>query len=141
MYVGDKSGGALKPSRFGVGAPVYRIIIAQLIASILAFVSCSYFDWVAAYSILSGGTVCVVPAAFSAWRLGKKTAGPGVAMIHMTIAETGKLLLTAGLFVMIFVLVKPLDLLFFFGTIIALHSLYILMPIINLRGMQTHIRD
>lgn len=61
--------------------------------------------------------------------------------MHMAIAETGKLLLTAGLFAVIFIVVKPLDLLFFFGTFIALHSFYIVMPMINSRGMNTRLGE
>ena len=140
-YVEEQGGGAFDLLRFGINAPVYRIIRAQLIATILASLSCLYFDWVAAYSILSGGTVCVVPAAFAAWRLSSKTAGAKAAMIHTAIAETGKLLFTIVLFIVTFVFIKPLNLLLFFGSIITLHSLYILVPMIDTRGIHLRIRD
>ena len=140
-YVEDKRDSTFAFTRSSVDAPVYRILIAQLIVTVLASLSSLFVDWVVAYSILLGGTVCVVPAGFAAWRLGQKTPGPGAAMIHMVVAQTGKLLLTAALFAVIFVKVKPLNLVFFFGTIIALHSFYILMPIIKLRGSNARTRD
>ena len=140
-YVEDKRDSTFAVTRSSIDAPVYRILIAQLIVTVLASLPGLFVDWVVAYSILLGGTVCVVPAAFAAWRLSQKTPGPGAAMIHMVVAQTGKLLLTAALFAVIFVKVKPLNLVFFFGTIIALHSFYILMPIIKLRGINARTRD
>jgi len=130
-YVGENSGSGFDERRFGISKPVYRIIRAQLIATVLAFATCSYFDWVAAYSILLGGTVCVVPAGFAAWRLSRRTPVAGVAALHMIMAETGKLLLTMALFVAVFVLVKPLNVLFFFGSLVGLHGFFIFVPMMD----------
>ena len=140
-YVGEDKAGAQDPDQKGIGAPIYRIIKAQLIAVIVLFAACFYVDWVKAYSILLGGMVCVVPAAFAAWRISRKTAKPAAAMIHVTMAEAGKLLLTVALFVAVFVMVKPLNVIFFFGSIITLHSFYILMPIIDLRKREVQIGE
>lgn len=62
-------------------------------------------------------------------------------MISVTVAEAGKLLLTVAMFIAVFVLVKPLNLLFFFGSIFTLHSFYILVPIIDMHGSNVRIRD
>jgi len=140
-YVGGEAGGALDPKRLGVEAPIYRIIGAQVVTTLTGVIACIYFDWVAAYSILFGGTVCIVPAMFVAWQLNKKTAKPTTAMIHVTMAEAGKLLLTVALFIAVFVMVKPLNLLFFFGSIITLHSLYIFVPMIDMHTRKVHISD
>lgn len=141
LVPGRKNGSGPGVANTGLGTSVYRIIKAQFVVTAIAFFSCMFFDWVAAYSILCGGTVCVVPAAFAAWRLGRGTADAGAAVINMMMAETGKLLLTVALFIMVFNLVKPLDLTFFFGTFVTLYSFYILMPIIDKRVDNTRIRE
>lgn len=123
-----------KSGKTGTGASVYRIIKAQFIATLIAFVSCLFFDWVAAYSVLCGGAVCVVPAAYAAWRMDRGTADPGVAVVSMLMAETGKLLLTVAMFIMVFALVKPLAVGWLFGTIAALYSFYILIPMTDKRA-------
>lgn len=111
------------------GSTVYRIVRAQLLATVLAFAACSFFDWVAAYSILSGGAVCWGPGAYVAWRLNRKTAHAGEAVGGMLAAEFGKFALTVALFIAIFVLVEPIDVLVLFATFIALHGFYVLVPL------------
>lgn len=115
---------------------VYRIVRVQFFATILASAGCSFFDWVAAYSILSGGVVCFGPGAYAAWRLNKRTARAGEAVGHMLAAELGKFALTVALFIAIFALVEPLDLPVLFGTVIALHGVYVLVPLLD-RHTQT----
>jgi ATP synthase protein I len=128
-----------KNRRFALSAanaPVYRIIRWQLLATIVASVICAIFDGVAAYSILLGGVTCIIPSAFSAWRLLRETADPGAAVGHMIMAETGKLLVTVAIFIAVFLLVEPLDVLLYFGTFIGLQSFYILVPLWQERGQK-----
>ena len=107
----------------------YRIVRAQLIALSVATAMSLMFDWIVTYSMMLGGLVCVVPAAFMAYRISHETADASAAAGHMIRAQLGKMGLTFAMFVAIFVLVKPLDVVFFFGTIAALHSFYIVVPL------------
>lgn len=103
----------------------------QLIATILAATLCVSFDRVAAYSILLGGLVCVVPGMFAAYRLSRQTANVSVAASDMVMAELGKFTLTFGLLVVIFTQVKPLDALFFFGSLVVAHVFYVVVPLMD----------
>ncbi|MCB1691626.1 MAG: ATP synthase subunit I [Pseudomonadales bacterium] len=114
-------------------APAYRIIRAQLIATVLATASCLFFDAVAAYSTLLGGLVCIVPAGFMAKRLDRPTSKARTALGHLVMAELGKLALTTALLIAIFVLVRPLNIVFFFGAIVGLHTFYIWVPLYESR--------
>lgn len=48
-------------------------------------------------------------------------------------AELGKLALTTALLIAIFVLVRPLNIVFFFGAIVGLHTFYIWVPLYESR--------
>jgi len=109
--------------------PVYRIIIAQLIATLLASALCLFFGGVAALSALLGGLVCILPNAFLARRLGEGTASPGSGMKQLLYGEFGRLGLTVVMFGAIFILVKPLDALSFFGTFVGLQAFVVLVPL------------
>jgi F0F1-type ATP synthase assembly protein I len=54
----------------------------------------------------------------------------------MIMAETGKLLVTVAIFIAVFLLVEPLDVLLYFGTFIGLQSFYILVPLWQERGQK-----
>ncbi len=97
---------------------VYRIVVAQLLATFLATISCLFIDWVAAYSALLGGLTCTVPSGFMAWRFGTRAvAGAGDALSHLVRGETGKYLLTVAMFIIIFKSVTPIAGGYFFATL------------------------
>lgn len=108
---------------------VYRIIKAQLLATFLAAATFMFLDWVAAWSALLGGLICVIPNMVLAGRLGEGTAEPKMAMKRLVQGEFGKLVLTVIMFGATFMLVKPLNLLSFFGTFVGLHAFFILVPL------------
>jgi len=65
---------------------------------------------VAAYSALLGGLICVIPNAWFAGRLLRKS-GPGDSRAFLSAAyvgEAGKLIITAALFALVFSQVRPL---------------------------------
>lgn len=114
-------------------APAYRIIRAQLIATVLVTALCLLIDGVAAYSALLGGLTCVIPAAFMLKRLEHPGSEAGSATVALTMAVAGKLVLTCTLFIAVFLLVKPLDARWFFGVLIGLHGLYVIVPLAGKR--------
>ena len=115
-------------------APAYRIIRAQLIATVLVTALCLLIDGVAAYSALLGGLTCVIPAAFMLKRLKLSGSEVGSAAVALAMAVVGKLVLTCTLFVAVFLLVKPLDASWFFGVLIGLHGLYVIVPLVDKRA-------
>ena len=107
---------------------MYRIVVAQSIATFLASVSCLAIDRVAATSALSAGVVCLVPGIYvlvsSIRPLAPGESGLGRALK----SEAGKLAITVSLFALIFVFVKPLDAVIFFGTFVMLQLGYAIVP-------------
>lgn len=88
-----------------------RILLAQLGAgSVVAVAGQFSAGSVAAYSALLGGLICVVPNSFLALRMfaGSLMGDPRRALTATYVGAAGKLLLTAVLFAMVFVLVRPL---------------------------------
>jgi ATP synthase protein I len=52
--------------------PVYRIVIAQLLVTLLLALVGLVIDWVYAYSMALGGLVSALPSSFMAWRLNRQ---------------------------------------------------------------------
>jgi ATP synthase protein I len=91
--------------------PLLVILSAQLALSLaLAAVFWGVSGSVSGYSALLGGLACVIPNAFLALRLVVPRRDPGASALVRAayIGELGKLALTALMFGMIFVLVRPL---------------------------------
>jgi ATP synthase protein I len=100
------------------GIPVFRIVWFQLIGTLIAALALLLLDHVWAYSVFLGGLVCVIPNAFLAQRFVSAVGlEQGRAFRRLIAGEAGKLLLTAALFVLVFVLVEPLQMLWFFGAL------------------------
>jgi ATP synthase protein I len=92
--------------------PLLVILTAQLALSLaLAAAFWGVSGGVAGYSALLGGLTCVIPNAFLALRLAVPRRDPGASALVRAayIGEMGKLALTALMFGVIFVLVKPLS--------------------------------
>ncbi|RZV38133.1 MAG: F0F1 ATP synthase subunit I [Chromatiales bacterium] len=91
---------------------VPRVIMWQfLIGAALAAVLLGVFGKVAGYSAMLGSLTAVIPNAFLALRLMAPRRDPGAQslMRAVWIGEVGKLALTVILFVLVFVLVRPLS--------------------------------
>jgi ATP synthase protein I len=99
---------------------IFRIVAAQFIATILASALCLVFDRVAAISALMAGITCIVPACYTlVVSLRPVTKGdPGLTQALR--GEAGKFALTVALFALVFVFVKPLNVLVFFSTFVGL---------------------
>lgn len=109
------NGSRLKPTAGSDGIPVFRIVWFQLIGTLVAASAFLLLDLISAYSVLLGGLVCVIPNAFMAQRfVSALSLERGKVFRRLMAGEAGKLLLTAGLFVLVFMLVEPLHMLLFF---------------------------
>ncbi len=118
-------------------SPVYRIVIAQFVATLLISASFLIIDQITAWSALLGGLVCVIPGVyvllFSSWRRPQAAEGTGLGIILG--GEAGKYGLSILLFVLVFTLVQPLDPLVFFGVFGGLQLFNLILP--KLKQAQT----
>ena len=97
---------------------VFRVLLAQIGAGLaLAITGFWISGVVAAYSAMLGNLVCVVPNTFLGLRIIAGGAGGDArALLRASwLGAIGKLVLTAALFTVVFVLVKPLGPVWFFA--------------------------
>jgi len=90
---------------------MFRILLAQLGAGVaMAVAGQLSAGVVAGYSALLGGLICVVPNSFLALRMfaGSLMGDPRRALTATYVGAAGKLLLTAAMFAVVFMLVRPL---------------------------------
>jgi ATP synthase protein I len=114
--------------------PILAILLAQAVAGILtASVLAVWQGQVAAVSALLGAAIAVVPNAFLAARLLAPGAGQNArAMLKAAwLGEIGKLALTALLFTVVFVSVRPLAAGAVFGGFIAAQLMVFGAPLIG----------
>lgn len=90
---------------------VIRVLLAQFgIGAVLAAAFWGLSGYIAGYSALLGGLVCVIPNGFLALRLTAAHRDPGsrALMRAAYIGELGKLGLTVLMFSVVFLVVRPL---------------------------------
>ena len=116
-------------------APIYRIVFTQFIATFIMAALCLFVDTVAAYSVLLGGLTGSVPSLVMAWRMAREVADPGLALRHLVRAQVSKLLLTVVMFVLVFRLIEPLAIEYFFAALAFSLFCNILQPLVEARQM------
>lgn len=81
---------------------------------------------IAAYSVLIGGVICMLPNLVLAERIfaAGTSEHPQALMRAVYYGEAGKLLLTAALFALAFLLIKPLHVLMLFVGFIAAQAVF-----------------
>lgn len=92
--------------------PVFRVLQAQLlVAFVVALVSTVVWGGVAGYSSLFGGLISLLANAYFAAKAFRYAGArsTGAIVRAMWSGEMGKLFLTAALFALVFVGVRPLD--------------------------------
>ena len=92
--------------------PIHRIAITQLVCLLVLSGIAMLFGQTEAISILMGGVVHIAPHAWftrMAFRYSGARQAPRV-LNAMYVGETGKLLMTATLFALIFVFIQPVHL-------------------------------
>ena len=100
--------------------PMLRVVTAQVFATFLASASWLIFGRVAAISALMAGITCVLPGCYTLVVSLRPVIKGDPGLRQALRGELGKFALTVSLFALVFVFVKPLDVLVFFSTFIGL---------------------
>jgi ATP synthase protein I len=91
--------------------PFLRIFTSQGVVLLVVVVVLLVIDWVKAYSVLLGGLISIVPNGYLAslaYRCpGARAASDVAGSLYR--GEVGKFILTAVMFALVFVMVKPLS--------------------------------
>ena len=116
-------------------SPIFRIVAAQVIATLLASASCLAISRLAALSALLAGVVCIVPGIL-VLVMSLRPAPTGTTGLGKVLkGEAGKFLLSIAMFVLVFTLVKPLDAVVFFATFAGLQVIVGLVPLLEARKL------
>jgi ATP synthase protein I len=91
--------------------PFLRIFTSQGIVLVLVAALVLPFDWLSAYSVLLGGLISIVPNGYLASLAYRFTGARAATDVAGSLyrGEIGKFVLTAVMFALVFVLVKPLS--------------------------------
>jgi len=92
--------------------PIYIAFVIQFVLCVIAAgVIFFLFDLVAAYSILLGGFISIVPNGYFAWKAFRFRGARNTPLIVKSFyaGETGKLIMTGVLFALVFAGIKPLN--------------------------------
>ncbi|MTI14016.1 F0F1 ATP synthase subunit I [Sansalvadorimonas verongulae] len=104
--------------------PVFRVIYAQMAATVLVSVAFLASGRTAAVSALLGGMICFVPNAYLVFRAfslsGARAARKIVNEFYK--GEAGKFFLTCCGFALVFALVRPLDAVALFGAFVLVQA-------------------
>ena len=101
-------------------SPIFQIVAAQFFATFLASALCLVFDRVAAISAVMAGVACVVPGCYTLMVSMRPVIKGDPGLSQALRGEVGKIALTAALFALVFVFVKPLNVWVFFSTFVGL---------------------
>jgi ATP synthase protein I len=101
-------------------SPIFRVVTAQVLATLLASAFWLIFGRVAAISALVAGITCVLPGCYTLVVSLRPVIKGDPGLRQALRGELGKFALTVSLFALVFVFVKPLDVLVFFSTFIGL---------------------
>ena len=92
--------------------PIYKVIVIQFFTSVTAALG-SYLllDVVAAYSVLLGGLISTIPNGYFARKVFQYRGARYSSLIVRSLyaGEVGKLVMTAGMFALVFAGVRPLN--------------------------------
>jgi ATP synthase protein I len=89
----------------------YSFVIAQLVVSLVFSALFLLYDWPAAYSALAGGLIATLANAWFTVKVFtvKRSNEPSVLLRAIYTGEIYKILLTGALFVVAFVLIRPVN--------------------------------
>ncbi len=123
-----------------IRSQIDRIVIVQLVLTLVFAVLSILVSWPASYSSLLGGLVTVIAGYFSSrtaflGRVFGKPAPQKTGFDRILYGEVVKLVTSVALFVATFLLVPDLNILFFFGTLVGIQLLYGVVPLIESRMM------
>ena len=101
-------------------SPIFRVVTAQVFTTCLASAAWLVFGRVAAISALMAGITCVLPGCYTLVVSLRPVIKGDPGLSQALRGELGKFALTISLFALVFVFVKPLNVLVFFSTFIGL---------------------
>lgn len=112
--------------------PVHRVIVAQLVISVV--LALALFPMGATFSLSSllGGLCCSLPNGYFVWRAFRYRGARSAKLIVSSFyrGEAGKLVLTIVGFALVFILVEPLEPLPLFGAFIAAQAVSWFAPVL-----------
>lgn len=114
-------------------SPIYRIVAAQFIATLLAAASCLAFNRVAVISALMAGMVCIIPGLYMLVVSLRPVTQTSTGLAQAVRGAAGKFALTVSMFALVFVFVRPLNAVVFFATFVLLQMCVALVPFIDSR--------
>lgn len=96
---------------------VRRILLIQLMASIVISALLLVFDWVYFWSALTGGLIATLANGYVAWKVFYKRVEtePEKILAQYYGAEVGKIILTVMLFTAAILMIKPLNIIALMG--------------------------
>jgi ATP synthase protein I len=103
--------------------PVIKLLLAQLITTIVLSAALLFYDITIAYSSLTGGMTATLANAWFALKVFRIKPGETSESLLATfyVGEIYKFVLTGALFVIAFVLIKPLNVVALLGTFLVVH--------------------
>jgi len=118
----DMSGNR-KPVAHIKAPPVYLVSVVQLASTILLAAIFLLSDKISAYSALSGGLICAIPNMYFVRKAFQYAGARAAALIVQSFfkGQLWKMFLTAVLFVLVFMKVKPLNEFVLFATFVLVH--------------------
>ncbi|SIS40066.1 ATP synthase subunit I [Neptunomonas antarctica] len=113
-----KPGKHIQATRQRVG----RIFLIQTLMVVIMAVIFLFYDLIAAYSVLLGGVIYLLPNSYFAWRIlfSQQNGSPNRALADMYIGQIWKMAISIVCFSAVFILVRPLSPFSLFVTFILL---------------------
>ena len=107
---------------------VQRILVIQLLVTLLISVICLLLGGLYASSALLGGSIATLANAYFAWKVFAKQHETSAEQILVTYygAEVGKIILTVMFFVAVIMIVKPLSM----ATLVVAYVLNYMIPLL-----------
>ena len=120
-----------------------RYIQIQLIATMLLSAALLIYDFTVAYSAFIGGAIATLANAWFALKVFrvKSEAAPEVLLTAFYVGEIYKFILTGAMFVIVFVLVKPLNIVALLGVFFTIHLAPAVMNAFDRDGQVKKIAD
>jgi ATP synthase protein I len=102
---------------------VFRFILTQLLATIMLSVILLFFDRIIAYSSLTGGLIATLANAWFAIKVFrvKPTAAAETLLTTFYVGEIGKFVFTGAMFMIAFVMIKPISVVTLLLTYLFIH--------------------
>jgi ATP synthase protein I len=102
---------------------VFRFILTQLLATIILSVILLFFDRIIAYSSLTGGLIATLANAWLAIKVFrvKPTVAAETLLTTFYVGEIGKFVFTGAMFMIAFVMIKPISVVTLLLTYLFIH--------------------